>query len=408
MNDTLNILGLIFLLILGGFFSSSELAFVVSNKIKIEIWARKEKYSAKYSRYFVQNPNYFFSTILISQNVVNIAFASISAVVLANLFHLNEFWILILSTLLVLILAELIPKYIAQEYPDRILQITIAPIRWLSIVMFPFVRISTLFSDLLTRSENVREENYALLVGREDIRELLAESTEAGNVGAEESDILEKIFDLGEQKIYEVMTPRTEVVGVEINSTISEVIKTFIESGYSKLPVYEENLDNIKGIVFAYDMFKRPKELKEVIKEVIFVPETKRALDMLKEFLNKRISIAVVVDEFGGTAGIVTLEDVIEEMFGEIRDEYDTEDEVCKKLDDGSFVISGKYEIDRINEEFELGIPEGDYETMAGFIITHLGRIPKKGESIEIQDFKINILHSDRTKINLVKLKKIS
>ncbi len=408
MNETFHIAGLILLLILGGFFSSSELAFVVSNKIKIEIWARKEKSAAKHSRYFVQNPNYFFSTILISQNVVNIAFASISAVVFANLLHLNEFWILVTSSLLILILSELFPKYIAREYPDRILQITIAPIRWISIALFPFVKISSFFSDLLTESENLREENYANLVGKEEIQELLNESSAAGNVGAEESDILNKIFNLGEQKVYEVMTPRTEIVGVEINSTISEVIKTFIESGYSKLPVYEENLDNIKGIVFAYDMFKRPKELSSVIRSTIFVPETKKALDMLKEFLNKRISIAVVVDEFGGTAGIVTLEDVIEEMFGEIRDEYDVENEVCKRLDDGSFVISGKYEIDRINEEFKLGIPEGDYETMAGFILTNLGRIPKKGEIIKIQNFKINVLHSDRTKINLIKLTKIS
>ncbi len=406
MNETFHIVGLIILLLLGAFFSSSELAFVVANKIKIKIWARKGKTAAKHSDYFVQNPNYFFSTILISQNVVNIAFASISAVVFANLFHFGEFEILIVSTLLILLLAELIPKYIAREYPDRILQITIIPIRWLSILLFPFVKISSFFSELLTESENLREENYATLIGREDIQELLTESSEAGNVGSEESDILNKIFSLGEQKVYEVMTPRTEIIGVEINSTISEVVKTFIESGYSKLPVYEENLDKIKGIVFAYDMFKRPTDLRSVMRSIIFVPETKKALDMLKEFLNKRISIAVVVDEFGGTAGIVTLEDVIEEMFGEIRDEYDVEDEVCKKLEDGSFVISGRYEIDRINEEFELNIPEGDYETMAGFITAHIGRIPKKGEIVEIENFKIQILHSDRTKVNLVKLVK--
>ncbi len=408
MSDTFYIIGLILLLLLGGFFSSSELAFVVSNKIKIKIWARKGKRSAKHSEYFVQNPNYFFSTILISQNIVNIAFASISAVVFANLFGLNEFWILIVTTLLILILAELIPKYIAAEYPDRILQLTIVPIRWVNIVLFPFVKISSFFSELLTESENIREESYVALVEKNEIQELLAESSEAGYVGEEESDILNKIINLGEQKIYEVMTPRTEIVGIEINSTISEVIKVFIESGYSKLPVYQENLDNIKGIVFAYDMFKRPQKLSEVTRDIIFVPETKRVLDMLKEFLNKGISIAVVVDEFGGTAGIVTLEDVIEEMFGEIRDEYDAEDEVCKKLNDGSFVISGKYEIDRLNEEFELNIPQGDYETIGGFITANLGRIPKKGETVEIMNFKINILHSDRTKINLIKLTKIS
>jgi CBS domain containing-hemolysin-like protein len=404
MNETLHIVGLVILLILGAFFSSSELAFVVANKIKIEIWARKEKLSAKYSRYFLNNPNYFFSTILIGQNVVNIAFASISAVVFAELFHLNEFWILIVSSLMILIFAELIPKYLARDYPDRILEITIVPIRWLNVLFFPFVKISSLFSNLLTESENVREESYATLIGKEDIKELLNESSEAGNVGEEAKDILEKVFELGERKVYEVMTPRTEIVGVDIESSIKEVINTFIESGYSKLPVYEENLDNIKGVVFAYDMFKRPTELKSVIRETIFIPETKKALEMLREFLEKRISIAIVVDEFGGTAGIVTLEDVIEEMFGEIRDEYDVEDEICKEVEKNVYVISGKFEIDKLNEEYNLGLPEGDYETIGGFITAHIGRIPKKGETLEIKGFRINVLHSDKTKINLIKL----
>jgi CBS domain containing-hemolysin-like protein len=282
--------------------------------------------------------------------------------------------------------------------------LSIIPIRFISILLYPLVKITSSISAILTRSENQNEEHISYLFGKEDMQSLLDESSEAGNVDEDDSDVINKVFELGEQKVYEAMTPRTDIVGVEINSSIDEVINTFIESGYSKIPVYEESLDNIKGIVLTYDMFKFPESLKSVMREVVFVPETKKTLETLNELLEKRLSIAIVVDEFGGTAGLVTVEDIIEEMLGEIRDEYDEEEEVLKKIDDNSYVISGRVEIDRINEEFELNIPEGDYETIGGFIMTHIGRIPTRGEFIEIPPYKIQVLYADKTKIDLVKV----
>jgi len=404
MEPSVQIFLLFVLIILSGFFASSELAFVVVNKIKIEVWARKNKYAARHSLYFVNNPDEFFSTILISNNIVNIAFASLSAVLLANLLGLSNFWILVISSAVILIFGELLPKYFAREYPESALRITIVPIRFLNFLLKPFVKIASVIPAALTESENLREENYASFIDREELEELLSESAEAGHVGIDESSILNRIIKLGETKIYEVMTPRTDIVGVEVGSSIKEVIQKFVSSGFSKLPVFKKNLDNIEGVVFAYDMFKRPEKLKDILRKIIFVPETKKASEMLKEFLAKHLSIAIVVDEFGGTAGIVTLEDVIEEMFGEIRDEFDEEDEVCKQIDKDTFVISGKCEIDRINEEFNLNIQEGDYETIAGYVMSKAGKIPGKGEQLQIDDFKIIILHSTNTKINLVKI----
>ncbi|RMD48089.1 MAG: HlyC/CorC family transporter [Ignavibacteria bacterium] len=404
MENSLDLVGLIFLVLLSAFFSSTELAFVVTNKIKIEIWARKNNSAAKQVNYFVNKPNNFFSTILIGNNIVNIAFASLSTVVLTSLYQLNDFWILIITTFILLLFGELIPKYLAREYSDRFIMFAIFPIRLLHFLLYPFVLITSGFSGWITKTGNLREENYLNLVAKEDIQELLSESSKAGKVTEEESEVINKIIDLGDQKINEVMTPRTDIVGVDVSSSIEEVLDIFIESGYSKLPVYKENLDNIQGVVFAYDMFKKPESLQEMIREVIFVPETKKSLDMLNEFLDKRISLAIVVDEFGGTAGLVTLEDVIEEMFGEIQDEYDEEEVVCKKISQNEFIISGKYEIDKLNEEFDLGIPEGEYETLAGYITTEIGRIPQRGEQLELGNHKIVIVHSDKTKINLVKL----
>lgn len=232
----------------------------------------------------------------------------------------------------------------------------------------------------------------------------ISQSTGKEDEGVVEQEIIDRVFDLGELSVYEVMRPRTEIAGVDISDSISEVHKAFVDSGYSKLIVYDENVDNIKGVVFAYDLFKSPKDLKSILREVIFVPENKKSIEMLNLFLDKRISIAVVVDEFGGTAGIVTMEDIIEELFGEIKDEYDVEENVCKMISPNSYIFSAKVEIDYINETFDLNIPYGDYETIGGLIITYSGRIPSKGEIVKIDRFSFNIIRSGNTKIDLVKM----
>jgi CBS domain containing-hemolysin-like protein len=219
----------------------------------------------------------------------------------------------------------------------------------------------------------------------------------------DESNILNRIFKLGDVRVYEVMRPRTEIIGIEINSTIDETLDSFIESGYSKMPVYEENLDNIKGFVSSYDLFKKPNSIKEIIRNILFVPETKKCTDMLKEFSINKASFAIAVDEFGGTAGIITMEDLIEELLGEIKDEYDTEEEICRKIADNTFIINGKAEIDFVNENFNMRFPRGEYSTVAGFITYFVGRIPKKGEIIKLDKFRFTILKTTPTRIELVK-----
>jgi putative hemolysin len=400
---TLEILGLIVLLLASGFFSSSELAFVVSNKLKIELRARKKTLAAKYAYFFINNPQIFFSTILISNNVINIAFASLITIFLINIYNFSEPIILLVSTVLLLIFGELIPKYIAREFADLLVLVSAIPVKVISVILYPFVKLTSSISMLLTRKDDLSNEVNEVMQ-KEEIHSLIVEGSEVGKVDEEDSDIIKNIIELADQKVYEAMTPRTDIVGVSIDSQISDVVKVFVESGYSKLPVYEGSLDNIKGVVNVYDMFKNPENLQSVLREVLFVPETKKSLDMLSEFLDKRISFTVIVDEFGGTAGIMTVEDLIEEMFGEIRDEYDEDPDVCKQVDEKTFVLSGRIEIDFLNEEYELNIPDGDYETIAGYITTHIGKIPTKGEKIKIDNFDFVILHSTKIKINLIKM----
>ena len=400
---TLNILGLAALLLLSGFFSSSELAYVVANKLKIELRARKNRLAAKYAYFFINNPQTFFSTILISNNIINITFASLITIFFADIYNFSELSILLISTVLLLLFGELIPKYIAREFADDLILIASIPVRVVSIVLAPIVKLTDSISLLLVRNDSLSEE-VSEIIHRDEIHSLIDEGSQVGNVDEEDSDIIKNIIDLGDQKVYEAMTPRTDIVGVSLDTQMQDVHNTFMQSGYSKLPVYEENLDNIKGVIHVYDMFKNPQDLSEIIREVMFVPETKKSLDMLREFLDNRVSFTIIVDEFGGTAGILTVEDIIEEMFGEIRDEYDEDPDVCKKVEDNTYVLSGKIEIDFLNEEHEMNIPDGDYETIAGYITTKIGRIPLKGEKVKIDNYQFVILHATKIKINLIKM----
>ena len=394
---------LILLVLLSAYFSATEMSFVLSNKLKIEIRARKNNIASKNALFFVKNPQIFFATILIFNTIANISFASLITLFFEP-YHLKDWHILIISSAVILFFGELIPKYVARELSDSVILISVIPLRALYFLLYPVVKLVSYVSDLVSFSSTVSEEETGHIFDKDEIKHLINESSEAGMVKETDSDAINKIIEMREQKVYEAMTPRTAITGVDINSSLNDVINTFIESGYSKLIVYDDNLDDIKGFVISYDMFKNPPDLKSIIRNIIFVPDTKKSLEMLNEFLQKGISIAIIVDEFGGTAGLITVEDIIEEMFGEIRDEYDIEEEICKKLEDNSYLISGKIEVDHLNEEFELDIPTGDYATIAGYITSNLGRIPSKGEAVKIGRFALNILRSDKTKINLVKL----
>jgi len=402
---------LIILILLSGFFSGTEIAHVVANKIKIELKARKKNIAAIHAKYFMDHPQIFFTVILIGNNVVNIAFASLSAIFLSNLFGLNEFTILFISSLSILLLGEIIPKYFAHELAERGALLTAIPLRGFLFLIFPVVKVFSELSDRITQSSNLKADNLSHLFDKEDLKILVEESKKAGVMSKGDSDLIGKVFELGDQRVYGAMTPRTAIVGIEIDQSINSAISLFIESGFSKLPVYENNLDNIKGIILVKDVFKSPANISSILREVSFIPETKKSFEVLNEFLDKKVSIAIVIDEHGGTAGIVTIEDILEELFGEIKDEYDIEENICKKMSDGSYIISGGVEIDYLNEKYStaggLKIEEGDYETIAGYITSKLGRIPLRGETVLIDNFKFWIARASIHKIEVVRLTQI-
>jgi CBS domain containing-hemolysin-like protein len=399
-----HLLILIILILFSAFFSSTELAFVVANRLKIEIKVRSKNLAAINADYFIKNTQDFFSTILISNNIINIAFASLSAIYLSIHFGLSEYEILIVSTLVLLFFGELIPKYFARELADRFVLVVAIPLRLVSFILYPFVKPLAHLSDLTMKSQKQQADNIINLFDKEDVKSLVDESHKAGNVKKQEGSFISKVFELGDQKVYEALTPRTGIVGLEINQTIDEAISAFIESGFSKLPVYEDNLDNIKGVILAKDLFTNPISIKDILRDVQFYPETKKSLEILNEFLTQNMSIAIVVDEFGGTAGVVTVEDIIEELFGEIKDEYDVDENICRKISKDSYIISGKVEVDLINEKYHLNIPIGNYETIGGYVIEKIGKIPTQGETFLIDNFQILIIRADKVRIDLIKL----
>ncbi len=256
---TFQFIGLGVLLLLSGFFSSSELAFIVTNKLKIELRARKNKRAAKYAQYFIKNPQEFFSTILIANNIVNIAFASLLTIILLSLYSFSDFVILLITSVLLLLFGELLPKYLAREFADSMVLISAIPLKILSVILTPFVKITSSISTTITNTKNITNE--IVEIHKDEFYDLIDESSEAGNVDSDHSDIFKNIIDLGDQKVYEAMTPRTDIIGVSLDASIAEVIKLFMESGYSKLPVFDENLDNIKGVINVYDLFNNPEDI---------------------------------------------------------------------------------------------------------------------------------------------------
>lgn len=399
-----DLLGLLLFLFVSAFFSASAAAFISANKLKLELRAHQKNFYAENVLYFTRNPQNFFSANLIAKSFVNFVFLSLSSLFCLLVFEINPFVILPILTALLSIFGELIPKFLGRETADTTVLISALPMRITEFILRPFINLTSAFSSHELKLLQKESEDFQQSAVKEAVNNLIEEGSENSSINEEQTDIINKVFEIREQRVYEAVTPRTDIAGVDIYASIEEVLDKFIESGYSKLIVYEENLDNIKGMVFIRDFFNKPESLQSAIRDVVFVPETKKSLEMLNEFLNKQFSIAVVVDEFGGTAGIITVEDLIEELFGEIRDEYDVEEKVVRKISANSYILSGKVEIDFLHDEYELEIPEGEYETIAGYITYKLGRIPVKGETFHVDNFFINVLKSDKKKIDLLKL----
>ena len=413
-----NLLYLLVTMAFSAFFSGMEIAFVSVDKLRFEMDKREGLTSAILS-YFFRNPNNFISTMLVGNNIALVIYGIFMASLIDTylLSHVisNEFLSLlvqtVLSTLVILVTGEFLPKTLFKINPNFILRLFALPLMVCYIVLFPISKLASGLSSVFLRllGLKVNKEDSARAFGKVDLDYFVQNSIEHA-ADEEKLDTEVKIFqnalDFSNVKIRDCMVPRTEIVAVEEDASLEELKNLFVESGISKIIVYQGNIDNVVGYVHSSEMFRNPTDLKQHVKELPIVPETMTAHKLMRLFMQQKKSIAVVVDEFGGTAGIVTLEDLVEEIFGDIEDEHDNSSYICKQIGEHEYVLSGRLEIEKVNETFGLDLPESDdYLTVGGLILNSYQSFPKLHEVVTVGRLEFKIIKVAATKIELVRLK---
>ncbi|MDZ7264278.1 MAG: hemolysin family protein [candidate division KSB1 bacterium] len=400
----MEILFAILALLMSGFFSGSETAFLSASRIRIEVLHRRNVPGSNLVYRFIKKPETFLVTVLVGNNLVNVLFSSLIVLILRD--SVQDLFLVLISTSMLLVVGEVIPKAIAWEFASHLIFWLARPLHFFKGLFAPISFLLMAISDLLLRYFQVpRETRLPDILRRSDIQKYIHESEKYGVIAAEEREIISRIFNLRDTRVKETMIPRTEIIAMSIESSIDDVIAKITESAVSRLPIYDGDIDNIVAVVYAKDLFLRPQQLREITEEILFVPETKSAFELLREFQQKKMGIAVVLDEYGGTAGIVTLEDLIEELFGEIYDEFDLDHEPMYLLEGDKVIkVVGQAEVDELNQKFHLEIPEGNYTTLGGYIIDRLGRIPRVNETFETERFKLIVEKASRRRVIAVKL----
>lgn len=406
-------------LLLSAFFSGMEIAFVSSNKIRLEIQKTQNKGFGALLKSITKSPSRFIVSMLVGNNIALVVYGIFAGeLIVKQLFSsyigfsslplLIIFYQTLISTAVILITAEFLPKVFFQIYANRFLSLFALPAFVFYQLMKPVSWAILRFSDsVLLRFFNVPAQEESIAFSKVELGDFISEQIETASQDDRDAELqlFHNALSFTNLKAREVMVPRAEMVAVERYEKPVELVNIFSSTGFSKILIYTQSMDNIIGYVHAFDMFKKPKSLHSIIMAVEWIPETMRIQDVFNVLIKKRRSIAIVLDEYGGTAGMLTLEDIIEELFGEIEDEHDTITNVTIAHDDGSFTFSARLEIDEINATFDLSLPLSEsYETLGGLIVHHTADIPQEGEQLAIEGFTFEMLEVSNTKVDLVRV----
>ena len=415
---TTTILLLIVVIMFSALFSGMEIAFVSSNKLLHGIDRNESSLTSNVINRFYENSNNFISSLLVGNNIVLVIYGILmakllNATVLSGLAD-NEgvrlFLETLISTIVIIFTGEFIPKALFRIDPNSALKRFALFIYPIYIILYPFSRFTTICSCFILRLFNIKIKDEAMdtTFSKTELNNLIQSSLENADEEQEiDNDvrIFQNVLDFSDIKVRDCFVPRTEIEAVEYNTPLEELKSAFIESGHSKIVVYKENIDNIIGYIHSSELFRLNKKWQQKICKMPYVPETLPAQKLMRTLMQQKKSLAVVIDEFGGTSGIISLEDLLEEIIGEIEDEHDNQNLVAKSIGNNEYILSGRLEIERINEMFGLGLPESDdYQTLGGFILAHYQRFPQLNETISIDKFKIRVIKLRSTKIELVKL----
>ncbi len=403
-------------LLFSAFFSGVEIAFISANKLKLELDKNTGKFPANIITYFSKNESDFITTMLVGNNIALVVYGIVMTQILTpqitDYFN-SDFALLlvqtIITTLIVLVTAEFLPKAIFRIYPNQILRIFSIPI-WLFFVFFRPVALLMLFLSKLVLKYLLGQkmEDGKQVFGKTDLDEYLSnvKSAEGVEDSRVEVEMLQNVLDLTDKKLRECMIPRTKLVAMDISSPINEIKNRFIATKLSKILIFKGNIDKVIGYIHSSDLFRNPQNVRSILLPIPFVPESMSVMQLLNQFIDSNKGVALVVDEFGGTSGMLTIEDVTEEIVGEIVDEHDVEEITDKKLAKNKYQLFAGLDIELVNKKYNLTLPESDeYETIAGLILHHLAEIPQKNDVVELEEFQFTIIKVNDTAIQEVQLK---
>jgi len=408
----IDIIIILFSIITSAFFSGMEIAFISANKLHIELEKKRNGFFPNILGKITQNSSKFITTMLVGNNISLVIYSYFMGKVIVSYLGMSSILLqTFISTVVILVTAEFLPKAIFRVYANESLKIFALPAYFFYILLYSFSYLINGISDFFLKFIfSTDKDHHQTAFSKEELGDYIIEQLENGNDNEEEIDseiqIFQNALEFQKVKAREIMVPRTEILAIEIHETVSKLSELFIKSGYSKILVYKTSLDDIIGHVNAFELFKKPKTIKSILLPIEIVPESMMISDVLNNLTRKRKSIAVVVDEYGGTSGMITVEDVVEELFGEIEDEHDVQELIDERINENEFKLSARLEIDYLNEEYNLNIPKEEaYETLGGFIINQIENIPQKGEELYILNYKIIILDVSSSKIEEISLK---
>lgn len=414
--DISSLLIILTTLTLSAFFSGIEIAFVSANKLKIELDKKLGLWPAKVYSYFLQNESKFITTMLLGNNIALVIYGIVMGQLIEPVigsYIENDVVILlaqtIISTLLILVTAEFLPKVAFRINPNRTLSIFAVPVVIIYGLLFVFVSFTLWLSELLMKYVlRIETDHTSVAFNLVDLDHYVKEATAESDMEELENEIqiFQNALDFGSIKARECMVPRTEIVALEKDDSIEELRDTFVKTGLSKILIYKDSIDNIIGYVHSYELFKKPDAITKILLPISIVPESMPANEVLELLIKQKRSIAVVVDEFGGTSGLLTIEDVVEEIFGEIEDEHDHEELIELKLNEKEYRFAARLEVDYLNEEYDFSLPEGDeYETLGGLIIHLFESIPSEGETISVEGYILKVEKVSDKRIECVHLR---
>ncbi|MBL4560002.1 MAG: HlyC/CorC family transporter [Labilibaculum sp.] len=406
------------MLVLSAFFSGMEIAFIAANRLRMELDRNKNTVTAKIISIFSRFPGHFISTLLVGNNIALVVYGILMAKLLEPSIATwvdSESLILavqtFISTILILVTAEFIPKTLFRINPNLALNLFALPVMFFYILFYPITSFTIFLSKKIIRkvfNTNITEDEETKAFGKVDLDHLVQEGQETKTIAEDDLHdikIFRNALDFSKVKLRECIVPRNEIEAMEVNGKIEDITQRFIETGFSRIFIYKESIDNIIGYIHSSVIFKNPQSIKAGLSNIIIVPETMPAHKLLNLFTREHKSVAVVVDEFGGTAGIVTMEDIMEEIFGEIEDEHDDIDLEEQKISDTEYIFAGRLEIDYLNDKYELNLPESeDFETLNGFLLFTHESIPKHNETLRIENFNFKILEVSNTRVVKVRL----